>query len=119
MRDKSYVLKVLASFESLKDARFQEEIGNIKKALEEGQIDYAAKVLVEKLYAKDKSLTLSDLLAAMPQEGFDEPRRLIQEGSYRAAAYEISRLIEGGLGLWKPDENEKVIMHNFWAYYCG
>ena len=119
MKDASYVRNVLNCFEPLKDDRLQEDIDGIKKALADGKIDYAAKVLVEKLYAKDKSLTLTDLLTALPLEGFDEPRRLIEEGLYRAAAYEISRLIESGLGLWKPNENEQVIMYNFWAYYCG
>ena len=119
MKDEFHVRDALSNFELMKDARLQENIDGIKQALAEGKIDYAANVLLKNLYAKHKELTLLDLLAVMPQEGFDEPRKLIREKYYRAAAGQINRLIHSGLGLWKPNEKEKVIMQNFWDWYCG
>ena len=119
MKDESYVRNALAHFEPLGDQRLKEEIDRIKIALECGQVDYAAKVLAPKLYAKREELVLSDLLAVMPQEGFDEPRRLIRDGYYRAAANEINRLIHSGLGLWHPDEKAREILRLFWDYYAG
>ena len=119
MSREAYVHKVMAIFEPMGDQRLQEEIDAIKLALQSNQAEYAAGTLIPRLYAKHKKIVLDDLLSAMPIEGFDRPRRLIQEGSYRAAAHEIDRLVDSGLGLWRPSEKELATMKNFWDYYCG
>jgi len=119
MSPRDYVTKELAQFEALGDQRLQEDIDAITVALHQDRIGYAADTLIPRLYAKDQEYTLQDMVSAMPEEGFDEPRRLIREGFYRAAAYEISLLINSGLGLWQPSDKDRQIMRAFWDYSCG
>lgn len=117
MDSRPYIQRVLAIFESLGDPRLQADLDASRTAVDRNNPQYAADALINQLYNRHRKLVLEDTLAMLPEAGFEEPRRLIAQQAYRAAANEILRLIQ--TGLWRPGEDEWRIMRGFWDYYAG
>lgn len=121
MNDEEFVRRVLFDFERIADERLEPELTALREAIETKQFEFGANAIVPRLYAKDKELVRSDLLATLrdglPERDFDRIRELVMGGYSRAAAYEISDLINRR--LWHPSEEDERTMKAFWDYYCG